>query len=192
MRALLVALDEWVSQGKAPPASRVPTLESKTLIEPSRVGFPRIPGIAVAGAVNQIALFGDWVYPRETEPSPYRPLVAGVDSDGNELAGIRLPDIAVPLATYTGWNLYKAPFPEGELCDRDGSYSPLPATRADREAKGDPRLSLEERYGSHADYLRLLEAAVQTLVEERLLLTEDAQRYLEAGKEDAIAKRFAR
>ena len=115
-----------------------------------------------------------------------------VGSDGNELAGIRLPDIAEPLATYTGWNLYKAPFTEGELCDRDGSYSPLPATRAERETKGDPRPSLEERYGSYANYAIKLEAAVQALVKERFLLVEDAERYIKAGKDDAVVKRFAR
>ena len=192
LRALLVALDEWVSLGRAPPASRVPTLGAKTLVEASQTGFPRVPGLAVADTVNEIAQFGDWVQPRETGPSPYRPLVARVGSDGNEVAGIRLPDIAEPLATYTGWNLYKSPFTEGELCDRDGSYSPLPATRAERVAQGDPRPSLEERYGSHANYLGRLEAAVHALVKERLLLTEDAARYVQAGKEDAVVKRFAR
>ena len=192
LRALLVALDEWVSLGRAPPASRVPTLASKTLVEARETGFPRVPGLALADTINEIAQFGDWVNPRETGPSPYRPLVASVGSDGNELTGIRLPDIAEPLATYTGWNLYKAPFTEGELCDRDGSYSPLLSTRAERDANGDPRLSLEERYGSHANYLLKLEAAIQTLVKERFLLVEDAERYMKAGKEDAVLKRFAR
>ena len=192
LRALLVALDEWVSVGKTPPASRVPTLASKTLVEAGNIGFPRVPGMAVANAANEIVAFGDWVTPRETGPSPYRPLVAKVGSDGNELAGVRLPDIAEPLATYTGWNLYKAPFTDGELCDRDGSYSALPATRVEREAKGDPRPSLEERYGSHANYIGKLKATVQTLVKERFLLAEDAESYLKAGTDDAVVRRFAR
>ena len=192
LRALLVALDEWVSLGKTPPASRVPTLASMTLVEARKIGFPRVPDMAVADAANEIVEFGDWVTPRETGPSPYRPLVAKVGSDGNELAGIRLPDIAEPLATYTGWNLYKAPFTDGELCDRDGSYSALPATRVEREAKGDSRPSLEERYGSHANYIGKLQAAVQALVKERFLLAEDAESYVKAGKEDAVVKRFAR
>ena len=68
----------------------------------------------------------------------------------------------------------------------------MPATRAERDAKGDPRPSLEERYGSHANYLGRLEAAVQALVKERFLLAEDAERYVKAGKEDAVVKRFAR
>ena len=192
LRALMVALDEWVSVGRVPPASRVPTFASKTLVEAGNTGFPRVPGLAVADSTNEIAQFVDWVNPRETGPSPYRALVARVGSDGNELAGIRLPDIAEPLATYTGWNLYKAPFTEGELCDRDGSYSPLPATRVERAATGDPRPSLEERYGSHANYSLKLEAAVRNLVKERFLLVEDAARYIKAGKEDAVVKRFSR
>ena len=192
LRALMVALDEWVSVGRVPPASRVPTFASKTLVEAGSTGFPRVPGLAVADSTNEIAQFVDWVNPRETGPSPYRALVARVGSDGNELAGIRLPDIAEPLATYTGWNLYKAPFTEGELCDRDGSYSPLPATRVERAATGDPRPSLEERYGSHANYSLKLEAAVRNLVKERFLLVEDAARYIKAGKEDAVVKRFSR
>ncbi len=192
LRALLVALDAWVSTGKAPPASRVPTLATKTLVHADNTGFPRIPGLAVADFVNSVALYGDWVNPKETAPSPYRPMVSKVAPDGNELAGLRLPGIEAPLATYTGWNLYKAPFTEGELCDRDGSYSPLPATRKERESKGDPRPSLEERYGTHANYVKKLESSARTLVRERLLLAEDAERYVNAAKDESVAKLFAR
>jgi hypothetical protein len=101
-----------------------------------------------------------------------------------------LPDIAVPLATYTGWNLYKAPFPEGALCDRTGSYAAFAATRAEREAKGDPRLSLEERYGSHPNYVAKVRAAAAELVKARLLLPEDAERYVGAATAEDIAKKF--
>src|SRR6185436_19140362 len=102
----------------------------------------------------------------------YRTLVTQIDLDGNEVAGILLPEIAVPLGTHTGWNLYKAPYPEGELCDRDGTYIPFAATRAEREARRDPRPSLEERYGSHAAYLKRLEEAAARLVGARYLLRE--------------------
>ena len=102
-----------------------------------------------------------------------------VDADGNELAGIRLPPIAAPIAAYTGWNLYKAPYPEGELCDREGSYLPFAASRADRQAAGDPRPSLEERYASRAAYVKQVEAAARQLLDDRLLLPEDAARYIE-------------
>jgi hypothetical protein len=176
-----VALDEWVD-GKAPPASRVPTLGTGTLVPSAKIGFPKIPGVQVATFVNDVALFGDWVQPREVSPSPYRPLVSKVDADGNEAAGIRLPDIAVPLATYTGWNLYKAPFTAGELCDRDGSYLAIEALEAARKAKGDPRASLEKRYGSHAAYVKKVEAAAQALVKDRLLLAEDAERFVKAAQ----------
>jgi hypothetical protein len=117
--------------------------------------------------------------------------VPKVDADGNETSGVLLPDIAVPLATHTGWNQYRAPFPEGEACDRDGSYAPFPRTRAEREARGDPRLSLEERYGTHAEYVRRYEAAVQQLVKDRLLLPQDAQRYLARVRSDEVAKLFS-
>jgi hypothetical protein len=191
LRALLMALDQWVSDGIAPPPNQVPTIADGTLVSPATIGFPEIPGFQVAQHVNDIVAFGDWVHPKLEKSKSYRPLVARVDADGNEVAGIRLPDIAVPLATYTGWNLYKAPFPEGELCDRTGSYAAFVTTRAEREAKGDPRLSLEERYGSHAKYVANVRAAAAELVKARLLLPEDAEWYGQAATAEDIAKRFA-
>ena len=146
----------------------------------------------IADFVNSVALFGDWTQPKETGPSPYRPMVSRVGLDGNELAGLKLPDIEAPLATYTGWNLYKAPFTEGELCDRDGSYAPLATTKKEREAKGDPRPSLEERYGSHSNYVKKVEASARALVRDRLLLAEDAERFVSAAREDSVVKLFAR
>ena len=120
--------------------------------------------------------------PVAAEGVQYRPLVAKDDADGNEAAGIRLPDIAVPRATHTGWNLYKSPFPEGELCDRDGTYAPFAKTKAEREGAGDPRLSLEERYRDQADYVAKVSAAADALVAQRLLLAEDAERYIAAAR----------
>jgi hypothetical protein len=191
LRALLMALDQWVSEGIAPPPNRVPTIADGTLVSPDTIGFPAIPGFQVAQHVNDIVVFGDWVHPKPEKSRSYRLLVARVDADGNEVAGIRLPDIAVPLATYTGWNLYKAPFPAGELCDRTGSYAAFATTRAEREAKGDPRLSLEERYGSHAKYVANVRTAAAELVKARLLLPEDAERYVQAATAEDIAQRFA-
>jgi hypothetical protein len=175
VRALLVALDEWVVSGTAPPASRVPTLAARTLVEPSKTGFPRIPGAAVVKTTNRLIWTGEFEYPT---------LVCRVDEDGNEVAGIRLPDIAVPLATYTGWNEYKPPYPKGELADRDGSCLPFPADKATREASGDPRLSIAERYKSGADYVAKVQAVVTALIEDRLLLAEDAERYLERARRE--------
>jgi len=190
LRALLVALDEWVSQGKAPPASRTPRLADGTLVTPAQLRFPAIPGIEKFFGMNDIHLVRDWIKPDVDATRVYGARVPQTDADGNETPGIRLPDIAVPLATHTGWNLYKSPFPDGELCDRDGSYSPFAVTRAEREARKDPRPSLEERYGSHAGYVRKVEEAARALVAERLLLQEDADRLVERAKSVEIAKRF--
>ena len=190
LRALLVALDEWVSEGREPPASRVPRLGAGTLVTPAQLRFPAIPGMQKAVRMNEIRLLRDWIAPDVDVAKVYGARVPQIDADGNETSGIRLPDIAVPLASYTGWNLYKPPFPEGELCDRNGSYFPLAATRAQREAKNDPRPSLEERYGSHAGYVRQVEEAARELVAERLLLQEDAERLAERAKSAAIAQRF--
>ena len=184
LRALLVDLDEWVDKGTAPPASRVPTLAARTLVPPTATGFPNIPEFHVVHESNAIARFADWVTPKPEGGKQYRALVSEVGTDGNEIAGIRLPDIAAPLATYTGWNAYKTPYPQGELCDRDGSYAPLPKTKAERMSSGDPRLSLEERYGDHAGYVAQVTAAAAALVKERLLLPEDADRYIAAARAD--------
>jgi hypothetical protein len=192
LRALTVALDVWISQGVAPPPSRVPTLRDGTLVAPDNRNFPAIPDFAVARQVNEVVLFGDWVRPKLDLAKRYPALVIKTDADGNDAAGIRLPDIAVPLATYTGWNLYKRPFTEGDLCDRDGSYREFAATRAEREKNGDPRLSIEERYASHATYVAKVKAVVMELMRDRLLLVEDGDAYIKRAESDATKKRFAR
>jgi len=187
VRALLVALDEWVVSGKAPPPSRVPTLASGALVEADKTGFPSIPGAAIVRVTNRVAPPGDWVKPRPAERA-YRTLVSKVDADGNEAAGIRLPDIAVPLSTYTGWNEYKPPYPKDETADRDGSCLPFAIDKAAREASGDPRPSIAERYKSGADYVAKVQEVVSALLADRLLLPEDADRYLErASREPRVA-----
>jgi hypothetical protein len=185
LRALLVALDRWVTEGVAPPPSRVPTLGSGTLGPAETLKFPAIPGVQPPRFANDIPVLTDWVAPEHAGPSPYTALVPQVDADGNEVAGIRLPAIAVPLATYTGWNLYQAPYPEGELCDREGSYVPMARTKGERLAKGDPRPSLEERYPDHEAYMQRVKEVVHELAEARLLLPEDVARFIDeaAGRE---------
>ena len=107
-------------------------------------------------------------------------MVAGVDADGNELGGLRLPEIAVPLATYTPWNWRAAQIgAAGELADFRGSFLPFAGTRAEREAAGDPRPSLEERYVSREDYLGRYAEAAAVLVRERYLLAEDLAEMIE-------------
>jgi hypothetical protein len=189
-RALFVALDEWID-GKAPPPSNVPRIADGTLTLPGKLRFPTLAGITVATRMNEIGVITDWTRPTIDMAKPYRPLVPQIDADGNETAGVRLPDIAVPVGTHTGWNLYRAPFPEGELCDRDGTYSPFARTRAEREKAGDPRPSIEERYGTHAEYVKRYEAAVQKLVEQRYLLAEDAKRYAAKARSSEFASLFA-
>jgi hypothetical protein len=105
---------------------------------------------------------------------PYPNLVAAVDADGNELAGVRLPDISVPLATYTGWNLRHPDLGgPGQTLSLLGSTIPFPATQAERQASGDPRPSIEERYVSKEDYLGRVKQAAETLVQQGYLLAED-------------------
>ncbi len=162
VRALLLALDDWVVKGIAPPPSRVPTLKDGTLVEADKTGFPAIPGAAVVKVTNKVKA-GDKVY---------RTLVCKVDQDGNEVAGIRLPDIAVPLATYTGWNEYKPPYPKGELADRDGSYLAFTPEK------------IAMRYKGRANYVAKVQEAVEGLMAERFLLKEDADRYLEKARNE--------
>ena len=172
--------------GRRQGAAREPRADASRpapLVTADKTGFPAIPGMVATRETNGLALLRRLGRTRSRmRRRAYRPLVPQVDADGNETAGIRLPDIAAPLGTYTGWNLYKAPFPEGELCDRDGSFIAFAQTRAERAAKNDPRPSLEDLYGDHAGYVRKVEAAAQALVRQRLLLQEDADRYLERAR----------
>ncbi|HET7882850.1 MAG TPA: alpha/beta hydrolase domain-containing protein, partial [Acetobacteraceae bacterium] len=176
LRALLVALSEWITTGEPAPASRIPLLADGTLVPAEQLHFPKLPGFALARAPNAINPTGDWVHPTPVE-SPYHALVPAVDADGNDRAGLRLPDVAVPLGTGTGFNLYKPPFPAGEMCDRDGSSLPFAHSKADKAA-GDPRPSVVERYGTKEVYIALVTAAASQLVGERLLLPEDADHYV--------------
>ncbi len=189
LRALIVALEHWVTKGVAPPESRVPSIAQKTARDASDVKMPVVKGFALAPGANVIGPPVDWidppgsgkqVYMTVSAPQVYGTRVSAVDADGNELAGIRLPDIVAPLATYTGWNVYKAQL--GELCDRDGSYIRFAKTKAEREASGDPRPSVAERYGTRAAYVAKVKAAADDLVRERLLLPDDAARYVKAAE----------
>jgi Alpha/beta hydrolase domain len=181
LRALFAALEDWVVRGVAPPPSRVPSLADGTAVTADRVAMPKVPGFAVAPGANPILPPVDWVEPPEASPpAPYTTFVSAVDSDGNEIAGIRLPSIAVPLGTYTGWNVYKAQ--PDELADRDGSFIAFARDKAEREAAGDPRPSLDERYGSKANYVDQVRQAAALLVAERLLLQDDADRLVAAAE----------
>jgi hypothetical protein len=191
LRALIVALEDWVVKGIPPPASRVPSIAQGTAVPAASVAMPALKGVALPPGDNPITEPVDWVNPPEGDARMpdgrpvyrYETRVPAVDGDGNETAGIRLPPIAVPLATYTGWNVYRTQ--PTELCDRFGTYVPFAKNRAEREASGDPRLSVAERYGSRAAYVAKVKAVADALVSERLLLAADAARYVrEAERSD--------
>ena len=179
MRALVVALENWITKGVAPPASRVPTLASGSAVPYAAAKMPNVKGFTILPTGNRIDAPVDWIEGTHAT-STYGSFVSTVDADGNEATGIRLPPIAVPIATYTGWNVYKKE--PSELCDRDGSFIAFSKTKAEREAAGDPRLSLEERYGSRADYVAKVKATADALVAERLLLPADAAAYVQAAE----------
>jgi hypothetical protein len=186
LRALFVALEEWVTDGREPPASRVPALSTETAVVARSLRFPRVKGFAHPLGGNPILAAADWVDPPEHDAEIYDSYVPAVDEDGNEIAGIRLPPIAVPLGTYTGWNVYRAQ--PDELADRDGSFIPFARSRAEREAADDPRDSLDMRYGSRAVYVAKVKAAAAALVAERLLLPADAEAFVAAAAdEDRLA-----
>jgi hypothetical protein len=151
------------------------------------VKMPTVQGFAPPPEANQIGPPVDWVDPPARLDNFYGTRVCAVDDDGNEVAGIKLPPIAVPLGTYTGWNVYRTH--PCELCDRDGSLIPFSSTRTEREAAGDPRPSLEERYGSRENYVARVEAAASALVIDRLLLSADAEAYVRAANAIGSNKR---
>lgn len=193
LRALLTTLTEWVVSGKEPPSSRVPRLHDGTLVPSlpqSAVGFPQIPGVTYTGVVSVRELYdygsefdrgiaSRW--PPVSTGRAYPTLVPKVTTDGIDLPGVQLPDIAVPIGTYTGWNLLRTA-PKDE-CSAMGSFIPFAVTQTQRITAGDSRLSLEERYGTHDRYVAAVEAAAARLVTERLLLPEDAHAYVEAARE---------
>lgn len=177
LRALLVALDEWVNAGREPPPSRIPRIADGTLVPLAKLGFPTWAGVIGPPSLSQIRVLEDWIDPPREERRSYGALLPAVDADGNELAGIRLPGIAVPLATYTAWNRFAAAALAADLCGRLGSILPFARTRAERQASGDPRPSLEERYADRGDFASRVRAAAERLVAERLLLPQDARAY---------------
>jgi len=179
-RSLLAALDDWATRGIEPPESRVPRVRDGTLApaEPqSAWGFPDIPEVRICGKVNELCELDYEQQPPEPIPGhDYVVLVPTVDADGNEVAGIRLPEIAAPVSTYTGWNIRAPHFAEGAAM-MVGASIPFAATAEERKASGDPRLSLEERYPSDKDYREAVMRAATELHDSRLLLAEDVERY---------------
>jgi hypothetical protein len=168
MRALLRALHAWTADGTPPPASQYPRLKDKTLVAIQDVKFPKLKGVSdprtIVGPARVVAA--------KIVPLPH--LVPQVDQDGNDLAGIRVPELAVPLATTTGWNFRdQSVGNSSEIYQLLGSYIPFATTKASRQIAGDPRQSIDERYRSIDDYLQRIRAAAANLIRDRYLLQED-------------------
>jgi len=185
MRALLLAMHKWVKEGSAPPPSQYPRLSDGTLVAAAAVAWPKLPGVASPRSLTAGPRAANSLLPKGGGAGALLPLlVPQVDGDGNERAGIRLPDLAVPLATYTGWNFRK---PEigapGELVSLAGSSIPLAPTRAAREAAHDPRRSIEERYPSKEAYLKQVEQAADALVKRGFLVVDDEPRILQRAED---------
>ncbi|MGH9692472.1 MAG: alpha/beta hydrolase domain-containing protein [Candidatus Acidiferrales bacterium] len=178
-RALLDALDGWTRKNVAPPPSKHPLLSDGTLVPRSNIKFPNVPEV-------------EWPYHvpggfRADVPGPVSVLpflVPQVDADGNDIGGIRLPEQAVPLGTYTDWAFRsEATGASDTVVAMAGSFIPFPKTRAERSESHDPRLSVEERYTTRADYIQSVEDAANRLAQQRYLLQGDvAPIVTDAGK----------
>jgi hypothetical protein len=199
VRALTRALVDWVVTGTEPPPSRYPRIADGTLVAatPAATGFPAIPGVGF-GDVNPVLeydfgtsldyndLTGVITRQPPTVKRVLPTLVPAVDRDGNERAGVASVLHQAPLGTYLGWNVQSSGFFKGGLCGFQGGYVPFARTRAQREAAGDPRPSLEERYGTQDGYVCAARRAAEGLVVDRYLLPDDAQRLIADAARSAL------
>jgi hypothetical protein len=203
MRALRQELIAWVVKGTEPPPSEYPRIDNGELVQPTAaaMGFPKIPGVAAPDAL--INPFYDYDFGSEfryndfsgvisRQPPATRQVmperVPRVDGDGNEVGGIGSPLFQAPLGTYLGWNVTAGGCYRGKICGFTGGYIPFAKTKAERLAAADPRLSLEERYASHEDYVGRLKAAAERLVKDRFLLREDADRIVSEAEASDVRR----
>jgi len=211
-RALLVALDAWTSNGVEPPRNHVATIHDGTLVPAmpeGGQGFPNIPGVstnnishtgdlwnfgpnAVVSSEPPQVLYGEGittVQPPILLGTPYKIFVPATDADGNDLAGIRMPEVSVPTATFAGWNLRAAvpgqPVPIIDGCDAAGQYLPFAITGTPVPGASDPRPSLQQRY-SPASYVSMITQAANHLESEGLLLPADAALYIANANKAAL------
>jgi hypothetical protein len=198
LRALTIAIDEWADQGIDPPPSNYPRVEDGTAVTLNDylAAFPAIPGAAVPTVLSELDFlnFGPLFSPvggvltiLPPLPGPHYPiiLVPKPDADGVGFAGIRSMQIRAPIGTNVGWNVRAPGHRAPNLCGpttTPGSFMPFASTMADRLANGDPRLSLEERYGSHRGFVRAVRRAGRELVRERFLLPEDADAFVRSAQ----------
>jgi hypothetical protein len=192
-RALITDMDQWVKDGTPPPSSAYPKIADATLVPLNKWAFPKLPGVNKPHETNLAYHldFGphwkDGIVSLEPPKvgKPFTVLVPQSDADGNDLGGVNLPELQVPLATYTGWNLRDASIGAGDLrLSFYGSFIPFAKTAAEREKSGDPRLSIAERYASRDQYLGKFAEAAMMLIHERFLLREDLPALLERGERE--------
>lgn len=198
--AMVVVLDEWVDRGIAPPASTFPRKETGELVALAeyRALFPRIPGFEPPEVMAGLDIldFGPEFGPeggRMTQLPPvhgaaYALFVPRPDADGIAVGAHRPMEAAAPTGTNVGWNVRREGCRAGDLCGLEGAFVPFARTKADRLASGDPRLSLEERYGDHAGFVAAVRAAADDLVQARFMLPADAQAWIAAAGESDVLK----
>ena len=204
VNALRVGFRDWVMKGKEMPASVYPTIAAGTLVEPTKqaMGFPTIPGLpeaAPTGFMNPVIDYdygSDFNYADGTGvmskvPPTIKRVIAmrapKVDADGNEMGATPVVLRDAPLGTYLGWNVTAEGFHKGQLCNYAGGFIPFAKTRAERMAKDDPRLSLEERYTDHAGYVAAVKKSADRIVAAGYLLKADADRLVaEAEKSNVL------
>jgi hypothetical protein len=192
-RAMIANMDAWVRSNALPPPSSYPKIADGTLVSLADYALPVIPGVNRPHEANegQRLDFGpNWrhgilsIQPPQVGQS-FPVLVPQVDADGNERDGVRLPEITVPLATYTGWNLRDPSIgaPEQRV-SFEASYLPFSKTASERQKTGDPRKSIAERYSGSDDYLTRYTKAVDELVKERWILPEDRESLISRGEQE--------
>ena len=186
-RALTVALYEWVVDGTEPPPSRFPSVPLGTLVPPASIGFPSIPDVTFTGSHNPLRRNNHGTFP-PLQGGGYVVLAGRVDPDGNMVAGVRHPNLSVPIGTFTGWNLRREGFAEGAQCAGAGSFIPFASNNAERQESGDPRLSIEERYRTHDAYVSAVSQAADRLVQDRLLLQRDAEAIVERAEGSTVGR----
>lgn len=185
MRALLVALTDWVTNDVAPPASAHPTLADSSLVRPDQVNFPAIPGVHTLANLDAGYRADNPLLENQGGAGAALPLlVPQVDQNGNDMSGLLHPELKVPLATYTGWN-----FSNPERGDPDrlfplaGSYIAFAPTREARESLNDPRPSIEERYTGKQDFINKISIATQESIDARYILASDKAGIIERASQ---------
>jgi hypothetical protein len=184
-RAAFDAMVRWVRDGVMPPPSSSPSRSDGTFVTVAeqREQYPTIPGKPYNPRISEIGVRNFTVFPPSESSERYPQFVPRLDRDGNPVAGVIIPEIAVPVATVSGKAVRRKGFGEGDLCGVNGSAIPFAKTKAERIAQGDSRLSLQERYpGGQAEYSAKYASAVEKLVADRYLLPEDGARLRAAAR----------